>query len=345
LAALLDQHRCIISEAWSADLHALPGTRYEDHPLRELRSWTDQGIAVAIEALARGSANVIDPYLLDVAQTRLHMGFGISEVIQGLLCLQEAVLPVLETQFPPGSPIAREMAAQLSQYQRFVAGRFGHLFSEALTRDLLHQQRRAAVIKERQRLATELHDSVTQTLYSVTLYAEAARLAAEAGKQDILLENLEELQAMAREAMLDMRMLIFELNPPKLEQEGLEAALRVRLASVESRAGLKTKIVVQGSRRLPLAVEEELFWIALEAFNNVTKHARATWVVVVLAFGDNRVRLEIADDGRGFDVDQAAAQGGMGLRGIRERTERIDGVLNLQSTVGKGTVLTVTAEG
>ena len=206
---------------------------------------------------------------------------------------------------------------------------------------LQQQAEELAVMEERQRLARELHDSVTQALYSVTLYAEASRLALAAGKQDVALDNLGELHHMAREAMLDMRVLIFELHPPVLEEEGLVAALQARLAAVESRAGLQTGIRVHGERRLPLAVEEELFWIALEAFNNVIKHARARLLTVDLRYGDAVACLEIADDGLGFDLAAASERGGLGLRGIAERAQRIQAELNIRSSPGQGTILRV----
>jgi len=209
----------------------------------------------------------------------------------------------------------------------------------------LHQQaEQLAVMEERQRLARELHDSVTQALYSVTLYAEATRMALSAGKEDVATENLQELHNMAREAMLDMRMLIFELHPPVLEEEGLVAALQARLATVETRAGLETEIHAEGERRLPLSVEEELFWIALEAFNNVVKHASAKRVTVRLQFGEGNVCLEVRDDGRGFDPAEARQSGGMGLRGVEERAQRINGQLEIRSAPGEGTTLRVTAE-
>jgi signal transduction histidine kinase len=207
----------------------------------------------------------------------------------------------------------------------------------------LHEQaEKLAVMEERQRLARELHDSVTQALYSVTLYAEAARMAMSSGKLDVAAENLQELQDMAREAMLDMRMLIFELHPPLLEEEGLVAALQARLVAVETRAGLQTEIHGEGERRLPLSAEEELFWIALEAFNNVVKHARAQKVAVRLQFDEGNFCLEIQDDGRGFDPAKAEQSGGMGLRGMEERTQRINGQLEIQSAPGEGTTLRVT---
>jgi signal transduction histidine kinase len=197
------------------------------------------------------------------------------------------------------------------------------------------------ITAERSRLARELHDSVTQTLYSVTLHAGAARLALAAEKRDAVAENLKQLHNMAREAMIDMRMLIFELHPPALEEEGLVAALQARLAAVESRARLQTEIRVAGERRLPLAVEEELLRIALEALNNVIKHANAQHVTVDLRFEDKGVCLQIADDGVGFDPVTAKESGGMGLLGIEERVQRIQGSLAIESTLGDGTTLRV----
>jgi PAS domain S-box-containing protein len=203
------------------------------------------------------------------------------------------------------------------------------------------QVKEKAVAAERSRLARELHDSVTQALYSVTLYAEATRLALSVGKQEVATENLRELHNMAREAMIDMRVLIFELHPPVLEEEGLVAALQARLAAVESRARLQTQIHVEGERRLPLAVEEELFRIALEALNNVIKHANAQQVIVGLNFDSKGVCLEIVDDGVGFDPVAAKETGGMGLPGIEERVKRIQGSFAIESTPGDGTTLRV----
>jgi len=206
---------------------------------------------------------------------------------------------------------------------------------------LRQRAERLAIVEERQWLARELHDSVTQALYSVTLYAEAARMALAAGKHDVAAENLRELQMMAREALFDIRLLIFELHPPILEGQGLAAALQIRLAAVETRAGLQAKIHVEGGRRLPLTIEEDLYRIALEALNNVVKHAGAQHVTVHLQFDDQRVRLEIADDGKGYDPGEARASGGMGLGGMEERARRINGKLEIVSTPGKGTTVKV----
>jgi NarL family two-component system sensor histidine kinase LiaS len=110
---------------------------------------------------------------------------------------------------------------------------------------------------------------------------------------------------------------------------------------VEIRAGLQTEIQVKGEERLPVAVAEELFWIAVEAFNNVLKHAKAHKVTVRLAFAEGRVRLSIADDGLGFDPGTPRRQSGIGLRTIAERVERIDGRLDLTTAQGQGTTVSV----
>ncbi|MCB0016136.1 MAG: PAS domain-containing protein [Anaerolineales bacterium] len=201
----------------------------------------------------------------------------------------------------------------------------------------------AAVAEERSRIARELHDSVTQAIYSVTLYADATRLALKDGALDIVAKNLNELRANAREAMLDMRLLIFELRPSILEEEGLVTALQTRLDSVEARSGVHADFHTSGNRRLPLPLETELYRIAQEALTNVVRHARAKRVKVSLNLEVSQVCLEIQDDGVGFEtaVDHS---GGMGLRGIQERVEKIGGDLLIQSTVGKGTILHITVK-
>jgi signal transduction histidine kinase len=199
-----------------------------------------------------------------------------------------------------------------------------------------------AVVEERQRLARELHDSVTQALYSVNLYAEAARMALTAGKKEVALEDLQNLREMTREAMLEMRLLVFELHPLVLEKEGLVAALQARLAAVENRSGLKTEIKVEGKKQLPISIEKELYRIVQEGLNNVVKHAQARNVRINVKYSEASACLELWDDGTGFDLQAAGESGGMGLCGIEERVQKIGGSLTVESAPGAGTKLTVT---
>jgi signal transduction histidine kinase len=219
---------------------------------------------------------------------------------------------------------------------------FADQVAVAIQNARLHAQvERLAVVEERERLARELHDSVTQALYSVNLYAEAARRAIASGNQESALKNMDQVRNMAREAVVDMRLLIFELRPPALEEEGLAAALQARLDSVETRAGLETALQVEGERRLPPTVEEELFWITQEALNNVVKHAHARRVTVRLELGSEDVQLEVRDDGVGFEPTRAERSGGVGLGSLQERAARIAGELAIESASGEGTRVTV----
>jgi signal transduction histidine kinase len=198
-----------------------------------------------------------------------------------------------------------------------------------------------AVLEERQRLARDLHDSVTQALYGITLHAQAARRLLSSGDGASAADSLRALQNTAQEALDEMRLLIFELRPPVLEQIGLAAALQARLTAVEGRANLQTRLIAEEIDNLPSPVEQALYRIAQEALNNALKHAHAQRITVQLRQAQRRVILEIADDGLGFDPAGACQNGGLGLRGIAERVAQLDGTLTLQSTPGSGTRLSV----
>jgi len=202
---------------------------------------------------------------------------------------------------------------------------------------LYEQAHQVATLKERQRLARELHDSVTQALYGVTLYAEAAARLLSSGDVDMAADHLRELQDTAQEALREMRLLIFELRPPVLQREGLVTALQIRLEAVEERAGLETEFKVEGEGRLPLEIEEELYRIAQEALNNALKHAQARRITVSLRQVQRTVTLEIADDGIGFDPSTALEYGGLGLEGMEERAAQLGARLTVQSRPGEGT--------
>lgn len=193
-----------------------------------------------------------------------------------------------------------------------------------------------AVVEERQRLARELHDSVNQSLYSMGLFAEAAGGLIAAGSYDRAMDHLRQLRETAQESLREMRLLIFELRPPMLEQEGLVGSLQARLDAVEARGGLQCKLLVEGDERLPAMVEDGLYRIALEALNNAFKHSHAGKVTVKVRFSEGVTRLEVSDDGIGFDPSTARRLGGMGLIGMAERARRIGAVLTIDSSPGRG---------
>jgi signal transduction histidine kinase len=153
---------------------------------------------------------------------------------------------------------------------------------------------------------------------------------------------LREVRETAQDALREMRLLIFELRPPLLSEEGLEGALRARLAAVEGRvSGLSTTFDVQGELNIPAPVEEALYGIAQETLNNIYKHARATSIAVSLLQVAEKVIMEIKDNGEGFDRAAIQGHGGLGMHGMAERAAQVGGELTVESTPGRGTVVRV----
>jgi PAS domain S-box-containing protein len=209
----------------------------------------------------------------------------------------------------------------------------------------LHQQaQELAVVRERERLARELHDSVTQSLYSLTLLAEAGQRLIGGGDRKRVGEYLGRLGEIAQQALKEMRLLVYQLRPLALKREGLVGALQERLDAVEKRAGADARLLVEGTVALPASVEDELYRIAQEALNNALKHAAPTLVKVTIRAADKRMSLVVEDNGRGFDPQSAAGKGGMGLVSIRERTEKLGGSFALVSRPGVGTTVRVDLE-
>jgi signal transduction histidine kinase len=198
-----------------------------------------------------------------------------------------------------------------------------------------------AVLEERSRLARELHDSVTQSLHSSTLLAEAGQRLAGSGDIERARGYLVRLGEISQQALKEMRLLVYELRPLALSDTGLEGALQQRLDTVERRSGVEVRLSIAQELELPAVVEEELFWIAIEALNNALKHANPTTVTVALRMDEQReipcIALEIADDGIGFDPDAKIDEGGLGLISMQERVEKLGGELNILSAPGEGT--------
>lgn len=206
---------------------------------------------------------------------------------------------------------------------------------------LYDQSKDIAVLEERNRLARELHDSVTQSLYSLVLFTEGWKRMIKNDGVDNFEEYLSRTGEIAEQSLKEMRLLILELRPPALEQEGLVGALQKRLDAVEQRVGISARVVMEDFIEFPAPVEEELYRIAQEALNNSLKHARATKVTVHIFTEDDTVFLEVNDDGVGFDPRSAKAQGGMGLLNMNERANRAGGSLSIHSETGKGTNIQV----
>jgi len=194
-----------------------------------------------------------------------------------------------------------------------------------------------AALEERQRLARELHDSVSQALYGIVLNASAADELFEAAPQRAR-GLLSDVFRLAEAGLAEMRALIFELRPESLEQEGLVGALEKQAAAVEARHGLRVQLDAAREPELPVATKEVLYRVAQEALHNVVKHARARNLELILEVGEREVGLVVADDGRGFDP-RGEFPGHLGLRSMRERAAAVGGTLEISSAPGVGTRL------
>ena len=210
---------------------------------------------------------------------------------------------------------------------------------ERLEHDLRRQAGELASSQERAHLARELHDSVTQALFSMTLVTRTTELLVDRDPAAAK-EKLGSLRDLQREALAEMRALIFELRPGNIEQDGLLAALKTHTAGLQGRIGLPILVTSELSERLPLALEEVLYRISQEALHNVVKHAAARQVTLSIDRPTDGVRLRIVDDGRGFEA-ATVPDGHLGLAGMRARAEKIGAFLDVTSKPGAGTTIEV----
>jgi len=229
--------------------------------------------------------------------------------------------------YPPGHEPGEEEKVFLGAIadQAAVAVENARLFSDA---------RGKAALEERQKLARELHDSVSQALYGIALGVETAREVLP-DKPERAAEPLDYAVSLAEAGMTEMRALIFELRPESLEKEGLVAALEKQAAAVQARHGIRVETAFGEEPDAPLGAKESLYRIAQEALHNTVKHARAANVTIKLGRDFEGITLELSDDGVGFDAN-GDFPGHLGLKSMRERVSRQSGTLEIASGPGKG---------
>ncbi len=272
------------------------------------------------DAVSRWSAVAGDPSLIQSFRIELQTKGGLSVPAE-----INSVGVAVDGRFAGIQGSARDLSER-EQLEREVRRRAGDL----------------AASEERARLARELHDSVTQALFSMTLQTRAAEMLlqkdpAAAGEKLAVLRDLQ------RDALAEMRSLIFELRPGGIAEQGLEHALRTHASAIEGRIGLPIEFessLPADAPRLPIETEEALYRIAQEALHNVVRHAAARHVRMALARDVSAVRLTVTDDGVGFEP-AAVPTGHLGIDGMRVRASRIGGTLEVRSRPGQGTRLTV----
>ena len=204
---------------------------------------------------------------------------------------------------------------------------------------LYERSRELSILSERNRLALELHDAVSQKLFSLVLNAETAATLLE-GDADAARAQVIRLGELAREAQAELRSLILGLRPPELERDGLPGALRKEIEMLGRIHGTDIELKVGGAVRTPTDGDLAVLRIASEALHNALHHARAERISVRLAGADGRLTLEVADDGSGFDPTEAELRSKhLGLTSMEERARELGGTLEITSSPGTGTTI------
>jgi signal transduction histidine kinase len=210
-------------------------------------------------------------------------------------------------------------------------------------RSLYEQAQELASLQERQRLARELHDSVSQVLYSIGLGAHTARGALEDDPEQAI-ASIDYVLALSEAGLAEMRALIFELRPESMELEGLLAALSRQVAVLRTRYKLTVNADLGEEPDLSLEMKQALYRIAQEALHNIVRHARANVVELRLTGLANEIMLEVRDNGKGFDTS-TPFPGHLGLRSMQERATKMGGTFTIESVPGQGTYVSVRVPG
>lgn len=204
---------------------------------------------------------------------------------------------------------------------------------------LRKQAQYSAVMEERHRLARDLHDSVSQTLYSQALFADLCIKLFTSGKTDQLTKNLQDIKISAYQSLKEMRLLLYELQPSALEETGIIEAIEMRLESVERRAGIDAKLNVEGIIEMPKTLEREIHHIITEALNNSLKHACAMNINIKFINKPGFLEITILDNGTGFNPD--IVKGGYGLESMRQRAKQIGAKLSIITNPADGTEVSI----
>jgi signal transduction histidine kinase len=203
--------------------------------------------------------------------------------------------------------------------------------------ELYARSQQAASLEERQRLARELHDSVSQALYGIALGARTARTLLDRDAAQAV-EPVDYVLSLAEAGLAEMRALIFELRPESLEIEGLVAALDKQVAATAARHRIEVTSELGEEPVLSLPEKEIFYRIGQEALHNIVKHSRAARASVRLASENGAIVLEVGDNGGGFDPQQSFP-GHLGLVSMKERAESIGATLQIASAPGQGTLV------
>jgi len=219
------------------------------------------------------------------------------------------------------------------------------LKSQQLQVEQLLTQAVLAQEEERQRISADLHDSIAQWLVSASYRVQTCSQALSGAKNEKVLEDLADMESTINKSLKELRRVVIGLRPPALDELGLTHALKQSLKELKA-DGLDCKFSEEGTPfRLPSSMEIAAYRIVQEALNNIRKHANATKVNLRLQFQEDKLLVEIHDNGKGFDysqtLDSAISVGHVGLLGMKQRAEMLGGDIRIKTDEGKGTTITL----
>ena len=307
----------------------ITGTRFPPGPGRMRLERSGRMMEPIIIDDVRSDAPLASAYRQMVGEERLGREFGHVRSWMGvpLVSKEQSIGLLAISHDEPGHYTERH-----AELVRTIANQAAIAIENAR---LYRRAQSAAALEERQRLARELHDSVSQALYGITLGSDAALTLLERDPERVA-EPLQYVRSLAEAGLAEMSALIFELRPESLENEGLVAALEKQAASLRARHEVEVHAALCEEPDVPLEAKEMLYRIGQEALHNTVKHARAGNVKLMLRCDTQGIVLEIEDDGAGFDPS-GSFPGHLGLKSMRERAERLGGRLEIESGLGEGT--------
>lgn len=311
-------------------------------------------IIVVVALICFGLAKWVNAFEVIYAETRIYeeWDFDFDElvVVAGLLSVAFAVFAYrrwqeLEREIEERMHIQQELQQAYAQLQNSIAQRQA-LEERRWAEEQASVRREAeltATLAERARIARELHDTLAQGLVGVTFQLEGVTTLI-GDEPKTVRQQLDLALSMVRNSLEEVRRAIWDMRPQSIEQGGMANALSEMVDQLPT--GVRAQVRVVGApKALPTLIEHHLLRIAQEALNNAAHHAQANQIDVELRFNVQDVRLYVRDDGCGFDIGNlpAARQGHFGLVGMRERVREIAGRLRIQSALGEGTCVEVSA--
>ncbi len=348
LGVILDQLKTVVDYS-GAGIYLGPDT--DEYRLHEYRGplphenvvghrVSPEAASLIREAMARSEPVIVEdwgeqtPLMLTAAGVALPP--GLESIGHGRALLW---LPIIVRGTIAGAlGVVHQRPGYYTERHAQLAMVFAQQVGSALENARLYQEAQGkAVLEERQRLARELHGSVSQVLYSIALNAASA-VALRARDPERAAALGHDVHELAGVGLAEMRALIFELRPESLEQEGLVSALHKQAEAVRARHGVVVHTSLGDEPAVPLAAKEALYRIAQEALQNVAKHARAQTVDLALEQTESQLVLRVHDDGRGFNPTRTYP-GHLGLHSMRERMAGIGGDLDILSSRGQGTTV------